>query len=375
MQAITHLASFIPFCLFTGSHFIYELYKTTKLVHVKDFTLHYVMIIVIIAVIMVSLGSYPEYLIGMDETKYSDIDLTYEFRSALSGDPSLQLSNESYHEGPVMLFQRMITSASRSSGFLLSSIHVMFYIILFSSLGFYITKKKNHEILVPSIIFIFALYAFGYFFSQLFNTWAYSTFSERRLFPYIFLSLVNLPLTLLDNDYKINLNIKNSKRDLNEFIVYAVLILVLLFAPSYGREMSGRINSVISPDAFETLNWLKTANGEANVLLNVRTTGVFSLIAGCDAVFGGKATYFEPELTSALVELINEAKEFYHEPDTLFLAKHNITHIIVLTDEDVSFAGNIIIPIEVDLEILENTSFLEKVKVFGSVHVFKVVIE
>ena len=120
---------------------------------------------------------------------------------------------------------------------------------------------------------------------------------------------------------------------------------------------------------------VKTENGEANVLLNVRTTGVFSLIAECDSVFGGKATYFEPELTSALVELINEAREFYQKPDTLFLAKHNITHIIVLTDEDVSFAGNIIIPIEVNLEILENTSFLEKFKVFGSVHVFKVVIE
>jgi hypothetical protein len=112
---------------------------------------------------------------------------------------------------------------------------------------------------------------------------------------------------------------------------------------------------------------------DAVVLLNSRTTGVFSLIADCEAVFEGKATYFEPDLTRAFIKLISETNDFYDKPSMDFLDKYGITHIIITESEEISFGGNMIDTIEPSIDPLYKAVFLEEAKVFGPVHVFKVI--
>lgn len=376
MQAITHLASFIPFALFTGSYFVVDFTYRKDFRLIKDFAVHYIKIILFIAIIMLSIGTYPEYLKGMggSEKNETDVDLTYEFRSYLSGSPSLTVNTESFFTNPVSLFKALLARSSRSKFFRQGAGQVILYIAVLSAASMFISRRENRINTYSSLLFLVVLYAFGLVFNFLFDSWVYATFVERRIFPYVFLTLVNIPANVVDCKDEIDIQFHKRKISLkNLYIIILLLSSFLIHIPSFSFEMGRRSGSRISPVAMETLLWLKdNAEPGSVVLTNDRTTGVYYLFSDLDSMFEGRAPYFEPELIRGLLELFYETEGFFNEPDIEFLEKYNVTYIVANPTLGISFGGNKISPLQVNIERLNSTSFLTPVLELEGVSVFKV---
>lgn len=374
MQAITHLATFIPFCLFTGCHFLYEVYMKRSQDVFRSFVVHYLKILLVFLLLMAPLGTYPEYLEGMDSSEYEDVDLTYEFKRIISGGASRELTEETIFTPPIELFKNLIRSTSRSNGFRYKSNELLPVLVVSIAIGILVTKKKNYEILYPSVLYVFVLFVFGLIFNLFFDSWVYATFPERRVFPYVFLTYVNLGTLIFDSKYQLNISVLNKGLiSVNKVVVLCILMASTAVAlPSFNERVDVSNRSVISDDAYDSYLWLKKNTDEsANVLLNVRTVGSFKIIAERRGLFEGGATYFEPDLTLHLARLVNETNEFYYDPNLEFLSKYEVSHIMVPTAR-ARFGGSVIGSLNLNVTKIYSQSFLNEVSRIGNVVIYEV---
>jgi hypothetical protein len=153
-------------------------------------------------------------------------------------------------------------------------------------------------------------------------------FGVRRLFDYSSIPVVLIMLALLEGVFLFLSKgppwLPSVAGTLTVATVAALLILHALPAPEKGPEDRG----LIAP-----FDWIRAnVPCDARMLPNAHTEGVFEALTGRVALLEGMTPYLRPAVLSPIIELLLEARAFFHDPaaHAELLSREGVDYVVLL---------------------------------------------
>lgn len=173
---------------------------------------------------------------------------------------------------------------------------------------------------------VLCLLALAFACNAYFDTWIYRTEVLRRLIPYLSVFLLitfTAALALISR--------RAASKGLRSGLSFLCLLVALAaYGASFRYMLPVKSPYTMSSEAVETARWLKenTAPGE-KILSNTASNGAFFVLANRISITEGHQPMLRPSLVAQTVELLEQARLFFEQPEENFLTERGVEYVVV----------------------------------------------
>jgi len=171
------------------------------------------------------------------------------------------------------------------------------------------------------------LFGIAVVFSHHYHTYIPGTFGARRMFDYAMIPVFLGGLALME----VAVHLLGRIRPWAGIAAAAVVVVLaaVLVLPTGRLPTGGRTYR----DAIAMLSWIREHTPcDARILANERSAAVFKSTTGRIGVIEGMAPYLRPEMTTQVLPLVLQTREFFHHPlaNRSFLERRDVDYVVVV---------------------------------------------